>query len=102
VARVHIVDAAEADKSEILDYLFHEAGIAVAETYAQKVARLFDDLALHPESGAPRSRLGKGIRLRLIDPYNVYTRYDAATDTVRILRILHGRRKITRGMMSPV
>jgi toxin ParE1/3/4 len=82
-------------------YLLEKAGPATAEKYQRSFENLKDLLASFPEHGAPRSRLGARVRLNVIDPYNVYSIYDEPAETVHILRILHGRRRITRTMMRP-
>jgi toxin ParE1/3/4 len=57
-------------------------------------------LAEHPDSGAPRPALGANIRIGLVSPYLIIYEHDAKPDTVTILRIVHGRRKITGALLQ--
>jgi plasmid stabilization system protein ParE len=58
-------------------------------------------------SRAPRAagrlvpQLGDGLRCYPFGNYNIYMRYDAAADTLFVVRILHGRRNITRTNFTP-
>ena len=40
-------------------------------------------------------QLGNGLRCHPVGSYNVYLRYDAAPDTLYVVRVLHGRRNLT-------
>jgi toxin ParE1/3/4 len=101
VARVYTSSAADADLLEIAEYLRNKAGNVTLAEYEAAFSRVIALFAAHPEIGAPRPKLGRSIRLNVVDPYNVYSEYDPTTDTVTVLRVLHGRRKITRRMMRP-
>ncbi|HAH09243.1 MAG TPA: type II toxin-antitoxin system RelE/ParE family toxin [Alphaproteobacteria bacterium] len=101
MATLVISRVASADQADILQDIGQAAGANVAETYQDRFTQLFSILVVQPEIGAPRPELGRAVRLCLVQPYNVYYRFDRARDEVRILRILHGRRDITRGMMTP-
>jgi toxin ParE1/3/4 len=101
VLRVKISLAADADFREVADYLRGKAGALTLAKYETAFARVIDLIDAQPEIGAPRPHLGKHVRLHVVDPYNVYSEYDATTGVVTILRVLHGRRKITRRMMRP-
>jgi toxin ParE1/3/4 len=89
--------AALRDFDQILDYLIQEAGPNVAAKYRRSFMHLFALLGDHPALGASRSRLGRQVRLAVIAPYLVLYRYQR--DTVTVLRILHGRRRITGAML---
>jgi len=56
-------------------------------------------IADFPEAGAARPELGPAVRIRPVAPYVVI--YDISPDTVTILRLLHGRRDITRALFQP-
>lgn len=101
MARLSTSPAADADLAEIDAYLAAHAGNDIADQYSEQFKKVFHLLAAQPEIGAPRANLGRSIRINIVAPYNVYSKYDPATDTVRVLRVLHGRRKITRRMMRP-
>ncbi|HAH09946.1 MAG TPA: hypothetical protein DCL54_17085 [Alphaproteobacteria bacterium] len=81
MASVVVLQRAQSDLEEILRYLFERAGLATAKKCERSFLDLNDWQSNHPESGATRSRLGQGIGLNVVDPYNVYSRYDAATQT---------------------
>jgi len=57
-------------------------------------------LADYPQSGAPRPRLGKRIRICVISPYIIFYEHLEDDDTVTIMRIAHGRREITRNFLK--
>jgi toxin ParE1/3/4 len=45
--------------------------------------------------------LGPNVRIGIVSPYIVIYRYAKNDDLVVVLRILHGRRKITGKMLRP-
>jgi toxin ParE1/3/4 len=95
MARVVITASADADSAAILDYLNVKAGQPTVVKYRALFRRLYDRLADHPDSGAPRPALGPSIRIGVVSPYIVIYRHVEAADIVTILRIVHGRRRIT-------
>ena len=76
MASVRLSPAAVADYDAILDYLERKAGTHTAERYDREFEAAFDWIAAHPGIGAPRHKFGP-------------------SDTVLILRILHGSRRVT-------
>jgi plasmid stabilization system protein ParE len=52
-----------------------------------------DRLAEFPDIGAPRPKLGSLTRVGIVLPYVAI--YEHKEDVVTVLRVLHGRRKIT-------
>ncbi|HAH09582.1 MAG TPA: hypothetical protein DCL54_02730 [Alphaproteobacteria bacterium] len=98
---VILSQAASNDEREILQYLADSADDAVLTKYVKRFREVYQQLSQHPESGSLQPHLGKGTRMRVVAPYNVYTDYDETQDIVVILRVLHGSRKITRRMMRP-
>jgi toxin ParE1/3/4 len=52
-------------------------------------------LAAHPGIGASRPALGRDIRIGIVSPTIVIYRHTPADDTVVVLRVVHGRRRIT-------
>jgi toxin ParE1/3/4 len=54
-------------------------------------------LAIFPESGARRKSLGAETRIAVLSPYVVV--YDYMNATVRIIRVIDGRRNITRQLV---
>lgn len=96
MARLIVSLLAQTDTADILTDLRGKAGRAVSRAYADSFEKLYDRLMQHPDSGAPRPAIGKHVRIGVIAPYVVIYEHIAADDTVMILRIVHGRRKITR------
>jgi toxin ParE1/3/4 len=99
VTRVVITASADADTADIIDDLTGKAGAHVAARYNADFDALYRCLERFPESGAPRRKLGPTVRIGVVFPYVVFYRYVEADDAVLVLRVLHGRRKITRRML---
>jgi toxin ParE1/3/4 len=99
MARVVVTAPADADMANILADLADEAGSLVASKYNLMFERLYDRLAGHPESCPTRPKLGAHIRVAVVFPYLVIYQHPEGGDTVSIVRVLHGRRKITRRLL---
>ena len=99
MANVIVSLLAQFDEAYIARDLAGKAGRRVAAKYAARFDGLYVRLGEHPESGAPRPSLGRNVRIGIVSPYTLTYRYDTATNTVTILRILHGRRKLTGAML---
>lgn len=97
MARLTVSPQAEDDAARIIELLTREAGANVAGRYRQGFDDLFTRLARFPESGAPRVHLGRHIRIGVVSPYVVI--YELESDHVMVLRIVDGRRKITRRLV---
>jgi toxin ParE1/3/4 len=95
VARVLIAPSADADTAEIIAYLDAKAGHGVAARYNAFFEQLYLHLADFPDSGAPRPKVGSNIRVGIVSPYVVIYKHTEADRTVRVLRIVHGSRRIT-------
>ena len=91
---VVITSPARDDTDAILSYLRLHASQTVADDYRLNFGAVFRRLAHHPQIGSPRRALGRNVRLVVVDPYVVLHRYDRARDTVLVLRVLHGRRRL--------
>ena len=99
MAKVILSRLAQSDEVDIARDLTRKAGYRVAAQYAARFERLYDRLGRFPESGAPRPKIGTRVRIGVVKPFTVPHRYDPATDTVIILRIVHGRRRLTGAML---
>ena len=100
MARVIVTGPAFSDYSRILYGLAREAGYITATKYDDGFKELFDTLSEFPGIGAPRPKLGRNVRLGIVYPYlNIYRVSDDA-DTVTVIRIVYGRRKITRKLLD--
>lgn len=91
---------ARQDVADIAAYLAAEAGQRTAAKYLDLFAEAYDRLAAYPESGVRRPRLGRVTRIDVVSPYIVIYDYELEHDTVIVLRILHGARKITRKLLT--
>jgi toxin ParE1/3/4 len=99
VARVLLTAPADADTAGIIAYLAGKAGHNIAARYVASFEKLYDRLADHPDNGAPRPALGPHVRIGIVSPYIVIYEHDATGDAVIVLRIVHGRRKITGDLL---
>jgi toxin ParE1/3/4 len=100
VARVVITASADADSGAIISDLAAKAGANVAVRYDADFDALYRRLEKFPESGAPRPAPGRLVRIGVVSPYTVIHEYIEADDVVTILRVLHGRRRVTRRMLN--
>src|SRR5438874_9979297 len=97
--RVVVTDLADADTAKIINDLARDAGPAVASDYNTRIEALYDRLANAPESYQARPKLGANIRVGVVFPYLVIYRYLKADDTVSIIRVIDGRRNVTRRLL---
>lgn len=95
MADVVVTSPAVNDVDDILFYLLRHGGQAAVDSRRSKFEAAIRFLGTFPRIGAPRPRLGRGIRLLVASPYVVLHRYEPASDTVFVLRILHGRRRLS-------
>ena len=100
MARVVITGPADADTAVIISDLAAKAGAIVAERYDAELDALYRRLERFPESGSPRPKLGRLVRIGLVSPYVVFYRHAPDDDVVAVIRILHGRRRVTRRMLN--
>jgi toxin ParE1/3/4 len=100
MARIVIASSADADFAEILAELAIKAGWRTAAKYDELFETLYDRLTDHPRGGAPRPALGQNVRIGIVSPYIVIYRNEE-NNTVTVLRIVHGRRRITGKMLRP-
>ena len=100
MARIVITASADADTAFILGDLAAKAGADVAARYDADFDALYRRLGRFPESGAPRPALGRLVRIGIVSPYNIIHETIEADDAVTIMRIVHGRRRITRRMLN--
>ncbi len=100
MASVTASPSARQDAADIADYLATEAGKRIAVKYLGLFSAAYDKLAAYPESGPRRPRLGLSTRIDVVSPYLIIYDYDPRENTVLILRILHGARRITRKLLK--
>ncbi len=97
MAKLVVSPQAELDAAAIIEMLTEKAGAAVAARYRREFEDLFQRLIMFPRSGARRPELGRRLRIGVVAPYIVI--YDYRKDTVEVLRVLDGRRNITRRLV---
>lgn len=97
MAHLRVSRQAGIDAAAIVATLADQAGKATANRYRADIDALFERLALFPRSGARRTELGRNARIGVIAPYVIV--YDLVGDEVLILRIVDGRRNITRRLI---
>lgn len=102
MARVRVSTTADADIVRILAAIAREAGGATARKFNARFEALFDTLEAFPDSCPARPALGLHIRVGVVYPYLVIHRHVPGEDddVVGIVRILHGRRRITRKLVN--
>lgn len=99
--RVRLAPRALVDFDEILDYLEAVASPRVANRYGRDIQAAINKLADFPGMGPLRSELGPGTRIMIVSPYLIFYEERIESREVVVLRILHGRRKITRDHFKP-
>jgi plasmid stabilization system protein ParE len=99
MARVVVTELAKRDIKAILSDLNERAGYRVAERYAAAFKAAYRRLTHVPAGGAPRQALGPHTRIEIVSPYIVIYDYEESNDRVTVLRVLHGKRNITRDLL---
>jgi toxin ParE1/3/4 len=97
MARVIVAERAKRDVRRIISDLYERAGYRVATRYANEFKAAYRRLSHVPAGGPPRPALGPKTRIAIVLPYIVI--YDHEDDAVTVLRVLHGRRNITRDLI---
>ena len=98
MAKLIVSPQAELDTATIVAMLNDKAGAVVAERYRREFEELFERLMVFPMSGARRRLLTRHARIGVVQPYVVI--YEYRRETVRILRVVDGRRNITRRLVG--
>ena len=99
MARFILSASASADQTEIINDLNSTAGLRTATKFRGLFSTLYVNLTDHPAIGAPRPALGRNIRIGIVSPYIIIYRHSEGDDTVTVLRIVHGRRRITSRLL---
>jgi toxin ParE1/3/4 len=71
----------------------------VVTKYYQLFDAVYQRLETWPASGPVRPRLGKLARIAVVTPYVMIYDWNPATDTITIVRIVRGSRRITRKLV---
>lgn len=85
-------DRADEDLIEIWSYIAVD-NISAADRVLDAIEARWDNLARHPHSGVARDDIAPGIRHLVSGEY--LTLYRLSGSTIEIVRVLHGRRKIS-------
>lgn len=96
--RVVLTEEADADMAAIFFHLADEAGGGTAEKYLGAFYDVYERLAVFPGLGAARPELGRAIHMCVVSPYLILYRLSDAE--VSILRLVHGRRNVTRELIG--
>jgi plasmid stabilization system protein ParE len=99
MTQLTVSDAARADVRQIINYLEDVAARSVALRFARDFDLAFDRIADIPGIGSPRPEFGPNVRLSIVDPYLIFYDFIPSSDTVLVLRVLHGHRNITAAML---
>jgi toxin ParE1/3/4 len=100
MAGLRLSRVAQADFDAVIDYLTTVAGNRVAVAFAENVQASIDRLADFPGIGSPRPQFGAETRTVGVAPYLIFYDGGPKSETVHVLRILHGRRDITPGLIA--
>ena len=98
--RVVISPEGRGDLLEIVSHLASVAGPTTADRWDRKLWQVIDRIAEFPGSGAPRPVLGAHTRIAIVYPYIVIYEHVSGSDTLQVLRVVHGRRNITKELVS--
>ena len=98
MSRIVFSLAALADLQKISDDIADNNGTRTAAKYLVKLRQSLEVLAEFPYAGRLRPQLGHKLRSWPHRPYVAI--YVPETDGIRIVRIVHGRRKITRRLVA--
>jgi toxin ParE1/3/4 len=101
MTRVIVSRQADADVDDMLERLYERAGIAVVERYTGDLQAIDDRLEMYPDSGSPRPTLCPNMRIAILSPYLIIYDHAPNDETVTIVRVLDGRRNITRQLVRP-
>ena len=72
------------------------AGETIALNYAIAIRRSTDQLEINPGIGSPRRKFGSKVRILIVSPYLIFHEGGPKAKSVTVLRIIDGRRRITR------
>ena len=100
MTRLVVTADAETDTNDILEYLEPEAGSRIAEDYGRRFRAAIVRFVDLPETGARWPALGQNVRIAIVYPYIFVYEYTPREDVVTLLRVLHGRRNITRELLK--
>jgi toxin ParE1/3/4 len=89
--------AAARDLQKISEDIGAAAGSAVALAFVDRLRKSLETLGAYPGAGRRRPGFGPGVRSWAVWPYVAFYRQNG--HDAEIIRILHGRRRITRRLL---
>ncbi len=99
MTQVIISPRAAADLDDVSAYLAGRGGWQLVEKYDGLFEAVYRRLEMWPASGPARTKFGTLARIAPVPPYVVIYDWHAATDTVTIVRVVRGSRRITRKLV---
>jgi toxin ParE1/3/4 len=97
VAQLRFAPAAARDLQKVSEDIKAAGGERVALAFVGHLRQSLEGLVAFPRMGRLRPRFGSGVRSWAFPPYVAFYRQSASD--VEIIRIVHGKRKITRALM---
>ena len=88
-------EEAATDLETIIDYLAKTVGALAAIRHGERFRKAFKQLNDFPGSGSPRRQFGETMRLWSVPPHLIFYRHARGEASVRIVRIIDGRRRIS-------
>lgn len=99
--RVILAPAASRDVVRVLTDIYENTGARVFARYRDDFdCMFFERLATFPESYQARPQLGRHVRAAVLWPYLIFYRYVPASDLVEIIRVAHGRQRVTQRFLA--
>jgi toxin ParE1/3/4 len=100
MATVRLSLRARFDLFSIIEHLTDVAGPRTARRYDDDFKRVVENLSASPGTGSPRPHFGLETRVTSVLPYLIFYDGGPHSETVHVLRILHGRRNITPELIA--
>ena len=87
-------EIADKDLEDIFDYTFDEFGFDQAEKYLLEFEEIFQNLIINPQIGKKRDEIKQGLYSFPKDNHIIF--YRILDNHIRIVRVLHGSRDISK------
>lgn len=98
MGRLRYSRAARADLETITLDIIHNSGAAVAERVIARLEKSLANVAEFPGTGRKRPGLGRNVWSWPMRPWVAF--YRITGEDVEVIRILHGKRRITRKLVE--
>jgi toxin ParE1/3/4 len=87
-------EIADEDLEDIFDFTMTEFGFEQAEKYLNEIEDVFQSLLFNPELGKARNEIKRGLYSFPKDNHIIF--YRILNNHIRIVRVLHGSRDISK------